>query len=83
MAYGQETREGVFLEPPPPEADRRTAAERRYDEQRAATEAKRVTQVPHTFSISVILLLNLGNTMACSVWQRPSELPWCLGSPMF
>jgi len=41
----QETPEGVFLEPPPKDADRRTAAERRFDEQMEKREAERIAKM--------------------------------------
>ena len=41
----QETPEGVFLEPPPTDADRRTAAEKKYDEQMAKREAERIAKM--------------------------------------
>lgn len=37
--------EGVTLEPLPPEADRRTAAEKRFDEHAATQEAGRVKKM--------------------------------------
>ena len=33
------------MDPPPPEADRRTAAEKRYDEQMAQREAERLAKM--------------------------------------
>jgi len=41
----KETPEGVFLEPPPKDADRRTAAERRFDEQMEKREAERIAKM--------------------------------------
>ena len=35
----------MFLEPPPTDADRRTAAEKRYDEQMAKREAERIAKM--------------------------------------
>lgn len=41
----QETPEGVFLEAPPEDADRRTAAEKRFDEQAEKREMERIAKM--------------------------------------
>ena len=41
----QETPEGVKLDPPPPNADRRTEAERKHDELLEMREAERISKM--------------------------------------
>ena len=45
LLLSQETPEGVFLEPPSETADRRTAAEKRFDEQMEKREAERIAKM--------------------------------------
>ena len=45
FAFLQETEEGTVLAPLPSDADRRTAAEKRFDERAAKQEAERVKKM--------------------------------------
>lgn len=44
-AAPKETPEGMFLEPPPEDADRRTASEKRFDQQMEKREAERIAKM--------------------------------------